>query len=387
MNLLFLSPHFPPNFFHFAVRLKQAGVNVLGLAETPYDHLRPELREALGDYYQVQSMENYDEVYRAVGLLLHRHGRIDRVESHNETWLILESQLREDFHIPGVKLSEVEKIKKKSKMKAVFQNCGVRVARGELYVDFPAAKRFADMVGYPVFAKPNIGVGAACTYKINNLQDLESFVATKPPDEYIIEEFIDGNLATFDGMTDQNGNIVYFTSHYCDVGVFEIVTYNEDLAYYSLRNIPKDLETEGLKSIKAFGVKEKFFHLEFLRQKKDGTLVAMEINMRPPGGFTTDMMNFADDIDVYQEWTNIVTKNTFEPHIERKYHCAHVARKWGKEYQHSHDEIIEKYGAHIAMNTEVSQIFSAVMGNYVYLVRSTDLKHLKEIIGFIHQKA
>ena len=30
MNFVFLSPHFPPNFYRFAARLKQHGVTVLG---------------------------------------------------------------------------------------------------------------------------------------------------------------------------------------------------------------------------------------------------------------------------------------------------------------------------------------------------------------------
>ena len=47
MNFVSLSPHFPPNYYPFCARLKGLGVNVLGLADAPYETLRPELREAL----------------------------------------------------------------------------------------------------------------------------------------------------------------------------------------------------------------------------------------------------------------------------------------------------------------------------------------------------
>jgi hypothetical protein len=30
MNFVFLSPHFPPNYFRFAVALKNQGITVLG---------------------------------------------------------------------------------------------------------------------------------------------------------------------------------------------------------------------------------------------------------------------------------------------------------------------------------------------------------------------
>jgi len=36
MNVVFLSPHFPPQYHHFCRQLQQAGVNVLGIADAPY---------------------------------------------------------------------------------------------------------------------------------------------------------------------------------------------------------------------------------------------------------------------------------------------------------------------------------------------------------------
>ncbi len=52
MNFVFLSPHFPPNYYKFAVALKNQGVTVLGLADENYDSLRPELKAALTEYYR-----------------------------------------------------------------------------------------------------------------------------------------------------------------------------------------------------------------------------------------------------------------------------------------------------------------------------------------------
>jgi len=50
---------------------------------------------------------------------------------------------------------------------------------------------------------------------------------------------------------------------------------------------PSDDDTAPLGEplVEAFRVRERFFHFEFFR-RPDGTLWAMEVNMRPPGGMT-----------------------------------------------------------------------------------------------------
>ena len=69
-NVIFISPNFPENYWHFCHELKENGMNVLGIGDCPYDDLRPELQESLQEYYKVDSLENYDEVYGAVSATL-----------------------------------------------------------------------------------------------------------------------------------------------------------------------------------------------------------------------------------------------------------------------------------------------------------------------------
>ena len=74
-------------------------------------------------------------------------------------------------------------------------------------------------------------------------------------------------------------------------------TVNEDrhIYFYNLREIPADLEEAGRRVLKAFDVRERFFHFEFFRSRPDGRVVALEVNMRPPGGPIIDMYNYAHD--------------------------------------------------------------------------------------------
>ena len=70
MNVVFISPHFPPNFYNFVVAAQQAGLNVFGIADTPFEELGSDLRHALTDYYFVADLHHYGELVRACGYLL-----------------------------------------------------------------------------------------------------------------------------------------------------------------------------------------------------------------------------------------------------------------------------------------------------------------------------
>ena len=95
-NFIFISPNFPTNYWQFCHELKNDGMNVLGIGDQAYDELMPELKESLDEYYKVGSLENYDEVYRAVAFFAFKYGKIDWLESNNEYWLEQDARLRTD---------------------------------------------------------------------------------------------------------------------------------------------------------------------------------------------------------------------------------------------------------------------------------------------------
>ena len=87
MNYIFISPNFPKTYKNFCDRLKRDGVNVLGIGDEPYDNLDYDLKSSLNEYYKVSSLENFEEVYRAVAFFTFKYGKIDWLESNNEYWL------------------------------------------------------------------------------------------------------------------------------------------------------------------------------------------------------------------------------------------------------------------------------------------------------------
>jgi hypothetical protein len=387
MNFVFLSPHFPPNYYRFAVALRNHGVNILGLAEENYDTLRHELKSVLTEYFRVNNMHNYDDLVRALGFFTHRYGKLDRIDSHNEYWLETESRLRTDFNIPGIRSDQIGRVKRKSLMRETFIQAGIKVARGKVVKTMEDAQELIAQTGYPLVAKPDIGVGAAATYKIHDENELKSFFETRPPVDYLFEEFVNGQIITFDGLTDRDGTPVFANSLVYSAGIMETVLNDDLVYYYTLREIPADLEALGRRTLEAFDVRERFFHFEFFRQTGSGDLIALEVNMRPPGGLTTDMFNYSCDIDVYNAWASILAGKGFPyPEYTHKYFCGYVGRKSNRSYAHSQQEILECYGEKISHHEAISGVFSAALGNYGFLVRSPDLDEVLAMAKFIQEQ-
>lgn len=383
MNFIFISPHFPPNYCHFCVALaNHEGVNVLAIADEPYDALYPELKSALTEYYWVSDLNDYDQLLRACGFFTHKYGKIDRIDSLNEHWLLLEAKLRTDFNVDGPKIDQIGYIKHKSLMKQRFIEADIPVAPGQPVDTLAGAQAFIKEVGFPVVLKPDIGVGATDTYKISNETELVQFFAHKSITGYFMEAFIEGTICSFDGVTNRQGEPLFFTAHQYSQGVMDVVNQDDHVYYYSYRQIPQDLEALGRRILAAFEVQARFFHFEFFRTA-DNQLIALEVNMRPPGGLTLDMFNYANDIDIYREWANIVVNNHFEKTYHRPYHCAHVGRKTYKTYRYTHQAIMTRYGDKIAHYQAMPPLFVRAMGNYAYLVRTSTLDELLQVADFI----
>jgi biotin carboxylase len=383
MNLVYLSPNFPLHYHQFCKNLKQLGVNVLGIGDAPHGQLDPLVKDALTEYYRLTDMHDYDQLVRACGYYTHRYGKIDRFESLNEYWLATEAHIRDDFNIIGVRGRDIDFIKRKSLMKGRFQSAGIPVAVGRVVSSADEARGLIRITGYPVVAKPDAGVGALDTFRLDDAADLEAFFSAKPAVDYIMEEFIAGTIVSFDGLADAEGDLAFFTAHRFSQGIMETVNQDRHIHYTSLRDIPPALEKAGRRCVRAFDVRQRFFHIEFFETAPD-KYVALEVNMRPAGGFTTDMFNFACDIDVYRLWAHVMIDGRAKLDYQRKYHCCYASRKNRFDYRRSHDEVMEKYGRFMVQAASVPGVFSSALGDFGYIFRSPDREQIDEIVRFIH---
>lgn len=375
-NFIFISPNFPTNYWQFCRELKNNGMNVLGIGDQPYNELSDDLKNSLNEYYKVSSLENEDEVYRAVAFLTYKHGRIDWLESNNEYWLERDAKLRTDFNITsGFHTEDIPRIKYKSKMKEYYTKAGVPVARYHLVDNKENCLKFIKEVGYPVIVKPDNGVGASDTHKLSSYADLDNFLETKIADvQYIMEEFIHAEVNSYDAIIDSEGNPMFETGNVTPMSIMDIVNNEDNSIYYIVKDLPEDTRKAGRATVKSFGVKSRFVHFEFFRLTQDqkgmgkkGDVVALEVNMRPCGGFSPDMMNYANSTNVYKIWADMIAFNRSTLPDGKHAFCAYAGRRDGKDFVLSHEDIMEKYGSNMKMMDRIPDVLAGAMGNQMYV--------------------
>ena len=397
MNFIFISPHFPKTYWNFCDRLRCNGVNVLGIGDAPFDEIPYELKDCLTEYYRVDNLGNYDEMVRAVGYFTFHYGKIDWLESNNEYWLEMDAQLRTDFNITtGAQNDFIERIKFKSKMKESYRAAGVPVARHHMVCTIDAARAFIRTVGYPVIVKPDNGCGAEATYKLKNEDDLQNFFAHLPAIPYIMEEYINGTIVSFDGVADSHCVPLFYTSNVFPTPLLDIVSQKGDLAYWTQKSVPAALKDVGFRTIKAFGAKSRFFHCEFFQLNEDkpglgkkGDYVALEVNMRPAGGYTPDMINFANSVDCYQIWADMVCYDEVR-HLDLngpKYYCVYASRRDCHSYKHSHEQILARYGSRLKMCDELPLALRLDMGDRMYNANVRTSVERDAFIRYVQQRA
>lgn len=395
MNFIFISPQFPKHYWKFCDRLHKNGVNVLGIGDTPFDELHDELKNSLTEYYFLPSLADYDSMLRAVAYLEFKHGKIDWIESNNEFWLEQDAKLRTDFHVTtGEQFENISRIKNKSAMKKFYALANVPTARLHKITDIDAAKNFIAEVGYPVIAKPDVGVGATDTVKISNDEDLKNFFAQGNKVPHVMEEFITGDICSYDAILDSNSEPLLESMTVWPPSIMDIVLQNLDLSYYTTDYAPQKLCEVGRRTAKAFGVKSRFVHLEFFRltqAKKNlgevGDFVGLEVNMRPAGGYTPDMINFAHSTDVYQIWADMVTSDARKlPDSGQHFFCVYASRRDCHEYVHTHEEILARYGENIVMCERMPEMMVPQMGNQMYTAKVANQQETDDFIKFVQEK-
>ena len=397
MNFIFISPNFPTIYSHFVKALKDRGVTVIGIGDEPFDVLNSELKESLTEYCFCSDIGNLQWMKNTVDYIKSKYGPISYLESNNEFWLENDAKLREYADvINGLRPSDMEAIKFKSKMKENFIKAGCKVARYILVDTIEKSEAFIEQVGYPVFAKPDNGVGAAATYKINNYDDLVNFHNTKPNTIYIMEEFIDGYISSFDGICDDQSNVVIAFNETFPTPIAEIVQTGCDLYYYANTDMPKEFRAMGERVVKAFGIKKRCFHIEFFVLKSDkkglgkkGDVIALETNMRSPGGNTPDLLCMALNDNYYGVYADVIVNDSTSIDMNRKRSIAiSVARRDNFSYEKSDSQILAEFGSHIEHFGTYNKEIAGAMGNRYFFAKFDTLEEALEFkdIALRYQK-
>jgi hypothetical protein len=148
------------------------------------------------------------------------------------------------------------------------------------------------------------------------------------------------------------------------------------------RHIAPDLAEAGERIVRAYDLRERPFHFEFFRMP-DGTLVALEVNMRQPGGAVVDMWNWAGDVDFFRAWAEVVVDGTATISSVKPNYVLWAGRKPARPYRLAHDEVVARYADVLIHVERVDDVFATAMGSFGYVVRHPSLDVLLEAGGEI----
>ncbi len=167
---------------------------------------------------------------------------------------------------------------------------------------------------------------------------------------------------------------MFETGNITPISIMDIVNHLDNSIYYILKELPEDTRAAGRAAVKSFGVKSRFIHFEFFRLTRDqkglgkkGDVVALEVNMRPCGGFTPDMINFAHSTNVYKIWADMIAFDHSTMPVGDHAFCAFAGRRDGKNFIYGHDDIMRKYGGNMKMVERLPDVLSGAMGNQMYM--------------------
>ncbi|WP_288160476.1 ATP-grasp domain-containing protein [Faecalibaculum rodentium] len=386
MNFLFISPNYPESFWMFCRGLKRQGARVLAVVDQPYDSLKQELRANIDECFVVKSFHDYQEVLRAAGYFTWKYGKIDWIESNNEAWLTLDARLRDDFHVTtGFSLEQITEFQSKAAMKQYYERAGVPVSRYCLPKTPEEARAFVQEVGFPVVLKPDHGVGASFTYKISDDAQLVSCFEQTRDLHMILEEYIDADVITLDGITDQDGQIRFLGSMEYVGNCMDSVQQHDSIGTYYTFDVSDEYRQIAQRVADSFGIRSRFFHGEYFRLREDkpglgkkGMLMGLEVNFRPPGGFAPDLLNYSNDMDIYDLWAQVITGHETSVSSRLKFSAGFAGRRNGVPYRYSVHEIEDMFRPEL-LNTEyLPPAFAAAMGDVTIKARFTYMERRAE---------
>ena len=202
---------------------------------------------------------------------------------------------------------------------------------------------------------------------------------------YFFEKFVTSSeICTFDGLVDRDGNIVFSTTFDYAHTPLDLMMYKMDNSYYVLKDMDPKLRKYGEAIVKEFGMKERFFHIEFFREGDD--YIAIEYNNRPAGGFTIDVYNFAHSLDLYRGYAAIVAGEEFPASDFEAQYCLATSRRANTHYVYSEEDLLAKYTHQFKVKKIMPAAFAELQGDYLYMLTTLSRQEMEQMIADFGQR-
>ena len=250
-------------------------------------------------------------------------GRVDRLLGILETLQEPMAMVRERLEIRGMDLSEARRFRDKALMKDSLRAADLPCATHCLATSAHEALAFAKTT-LPLVAKPPSGAGARDTFRVNKLDELESWVRSVPPSTQkplLLEEFVQGREHSFDTVSVGGQHVFSSISDYAPTPLEVMETPWMQWTVMLPRSIDGPeyaaIRKAGPAALTTLGMVNGMTHMEWFR-RADGTIAISEVAARPPGAQFTSLISWAHDRDFYRAWADVSVHERFDP-PERKY--------------------------------------------------------------------
>jgi len=395
MNVVFVEPFFPSNQRHFARALAEAGATVVGIGEYPADALDAELKGWLHHYEWVRSVTDVAAMTATVRWVQDKLW-VDRLEATIEAHTLPAAQVRKACTIPGTSVRTAWLCRDKPSMKQALREAGVPTAASAGASTAAEVVAFAEQVGYPVILKPRSGAGALDTMRADDAASLEHALGVfggQGVESIAVEEFIEGHEGFYDTITVNGEVAVDFVSHYYPNVLEAMRTRWISPQFVSTNRIDAapeyaQLRDMGRRVIAALGIGTSATHMEWFFGPKG--LKFSEIGCRPPGVGAWDLYSAGNDMDIYLEWANAITRGETGSAPSRRYASGMVALRPERDgaitgYSGT-EEIQQRYrgwiiDAHLpAPGTATQPVAAGYMANAYVRMRHPDYDTLRGML-------
>ena len=109
--------------------------------------------------------------------------------------------------------------------------------------------------------------------------------------------------------------------------------------------------------------------------------------MRPPGGYTPDLINFSQSVNSYQIYGDVMAFNENRQDLSmKKYYAACASRRDFVWYKHSDQEVFDRYYGKLCNYGHYPYVLSGAMGNKYFMAKFDTLEEVEEFQEFVEAR-
>jgi hypothetical protein len=251
--------------------------------------------------YLVEDFAQIDGVLAGIDTIIAALGKPHYVMAFSEYLLDLAATIRQRYDIPGATPTDIDRFRDKRIMKKVLAKSGVRVPEWRPCQSVEQVLSDAADLGFPLIFKPARGASSQGVHRVESADELRILCARTDLAEYVIEQYITGDIMHADGVVDRHGRCRFMSvSRY----VSNCLAFENGEPFGSVLQTDSGVLSKcrdfALRCLSALRLNASAFHLEFFDNCHE--LVFLEIGARVPGADVPNVIHDVYGVNLFQLW-------------------------------------------------------------------------------------